>query len=184
MIEFIRPYATDFAAWITKFGQGFAYYDANGHYARVQPNFNAFSFSDNGGNGLLTPVTPAQRRNSLDHGLTRPCPGGATQPAPDGSSPFTDDGKLRPPTATRQRGRPGHEAAGIVIVLLLVAAPLAVIFGLGAGGGDGGGDYKVRAIFNNASFLIPGEDVKVAGAKVGVVDSLDVTPRTARRRWS
>ena len=56
---------------------------------------------------------------------------------------------------------------------LLVAA---VVFALGAGGGDSGGDYKVRAIFNNASFLIPGEDVKVAGAKVGVVESLDVTP--------
>ena len=34
----------------------------------------------------------------------------------------------------------------------------------------------MRAIFNNAAFLIPGEDVKVAGAKVGKVDSLDVTP--------
>ena len=33
----------------------------------------------------------------------------------------------------------------------------------------------MRAIFDNASFLIPGEDVKVAGAKVGVVDELDVT---------
>ena len=40
----------------------------------------------------------------------------------------------------------------------------------GAGGDDNSGDYKVRAIFNNASFLIPGEDVKVAGAKVGKVD--------------
>ena len=63
----------------------------------------------------------------------------------------------------------------IVIALLVVAVPLALIFGLGASN-DGGGDYKIRAIFDNASFLIPGEDVKVAGAKVGVVDSLDVTP--------
>ena len=52
--------------------------------------------------------------------------------------------------------------------------PVALIFGAGAGG-DGGGDYKVRAIFDNASFLIPGQDVKVAGAKVGVVEDLDVT---------
>jgi ABC-type transporter Mla subunit MlaD len=34
----------------------------------------------------------------------------------------------------------------------------------------------VRAIFDNAGFVIPGEDVKVAGVKVGKVDSLDVTP--------
>ncbi len=34
----------------------------------------------------------------------------------------------------------------------------------------------VRAIFDNAGFVVPGEDVKVAGVKVGKVDSLDVTP--------
>ena len=31
----------------------------------------------------------------------------------------------------------------------------------------------MRAIFDNASFIIPGEDVKVAGVKVGTIDSLD-----------
>jgi len=35
--------------------------------------------------------------------------------------------------------------------------------------------YKVRAIFENAGFVIPGEDVKVAGVKIGTIDSLDVT---------
>ena len=33
----------------------------------------------------------------------------------------------------------------------------------------------MRAIFDNAGFAIPGEDVKVAGVKVGKIDSLDVT---------
>ena len=42
-------------------------------------------------------------------------------------------------------------------------------------GDDDGGAYKVRAIFDNAGFVIPGEDVKVAGVKVGKIDSLDVT---------
>jgi phospholipid/cholesterol/gamma-HCH transport system substrate-binding protein len=36
--------------------------------------------------------------------------------------------------------------------------------------------YLVRAIFDNAGFLVPGEDVKVAGVKVGKVHALDVTP--------
>ena len=45
---------------------------------------------------------------------------------------------------------------------------------LGAGDDDGG-SYKVRAIFDNAGFVIPGEDVKVAGVKVGAIDSIDVT---------
>jgi phospholipid/cholesterol/gamma-HCH transport system substrate-binding protein len=57
------------------------------------------------------------------------------------------------------------------VVVVVIAAVVAV----GAGGSNDG-DYKVRAIFNNAQFLIPGEDVKVAGAKVGKVESLDVTP--------
>ena len=43
--------------------------------------------------------------------------------------------------------------------------------------------YSVRAIFDNAGFVIPGEDVKVAGVKVGKIESLDVTPdiKAARR---
>jgi ABC-type transporter Mla subunit MlaD len=64
----------------------------------------------------------------------------------------------------------------LAIAALVVAVPVAVLFGAGAG--DDGGDYKVRAIFDNASFLIPGQDVKVAGAKVGVVEDLDVQAET------
>jgi virulence factor Mce-like protein len=37
-------------------------------------------------------------------------------------------------------------------------------------------NYFVRAIFDNASTLVPGEDVKVAGVPVGVISDLDVTP--------
>lgn len=55
------------------------------------------------------------------------------------------------------------------------AALVLVIFGTGAGD-DHKGDYKVRAIFNNAFTVIPGEDVKISGVKVGKIQSLDVTP--------
>jgi ABC-type transporter Mla subunit MlaD len=54
------------------------------------------------------------------------------------------------------------------------AGSVAVGAALGAGGNDDGGDYRVRAIFDNASFVIAGEDVKVAGVNVGTIDSLDV----------
>jgi phospholipid/cholesterol/gamma-HCH transport system substrate-binding protein len=40
--------------------------------------------------------------------------------------------------------------------------------------GDDGGPYKVRAIFDNGGFLVPGEDVRIAGAKVGSVVEVDV----------
>jgi phospholipid/cholesterol/gamma-HCH transport system substrate-binding protein len=59
--------------------------------------------------------------------------------------------------------------------LLLVAALVVLVLGTGASDDDGG-SYRVRAIFDSASFLVTGEDVKVAGVKVGTIESLDVTP--------
>jgi phospholipid/cholesterol/gamma-HCH transport system substrate-binding protein len=60
--------------------------------------------------------------------------------------------------------------------LLLLAALLVLVLGTGASGDDGG-SYRIRAIFDSASFLVPGEDVKIAGVKVGTIESLDVTPQ-------
>jgi phospholipid/cholesterol/gamma-HCH transport system substrate-binding protein len=57
--------------------------------------------------------------------------------------------------------------------VLLAAVVLAVV-ATGADEGDDGA-YRVRAIFMNASFLVDSVDVKVAGVKVGTVESLDVT---------
>jgi ABC-type transporter Mla subunit MlaD len=56
-------------------------------------------------------------------------------------------------------------------LLLVIVAAVAVVLLTR----DGEEPYKVRAIFDNAGFVIPGEDVKVAGVKVGTIDSLDVT---------
>jgi phospholipid/cholesterol/gamma-HCH transport system substrate-binding protein len=61
----------------------------------------------------------------------------------------------------------------VATVCLLLAVAAAAM--LTAGAGSDGGSYKVRAIFDNAGFVIGGEDVKVAGVKVGKIDSLDVT---------
>ncbi|HEV7772983.1 MAG TPA: MlaD family protein [Conexibacter sp.] len=58
--------------------------------------------------------------------------------------------------------------------LLLLAVLLVLVLGTGASNDDGG-TYRVRAIFDSASFLVPGEDVKIAGVKVGTIESLDVT---------
>jgi phospholipid/cholesterol/gamma-HCH transport system substrate-binding protein len=62
--------------------------------------------------------------------------------------------------------------------LALIAATLAAGTGLllagPASGGDGGA-YEVRGIFDSASFLVEGEEVRVAGAKVGEVAEVDVT---------
>ncbi|MEO8688182.1 MAG: MlaD family protein [Solirubrobacteraceae bacterium] len=61
----------------------------------------------------------------------------------------------------------------VAAVTFLLAVAAAAMLTMGAG--SEGGSYKVRAIFDNAGFTIAGEDVKVAGVKVGRIDSLDVT---------
>jgi ABC-type transporter Mla subunit MlaD len=62
-----------------------------------------------------------------------------------------------------------------VAAILAVAATAGalVLFGSGAGGEEG--NYEVRAIFDNGSFLVPGEEVRVAGAKVGSISEVGVT---------
>jgi phospholipid/cholesterol/gamma-HCH transport system substrate-binding protein len=62
----------------------------------------------------------------------------------------------------------------LAIGSVLIAASVLAVFATGAAAPPPD-TYRVRAIFENAFSVIPGEDVKVAGVKVGKVDSLDVT---------
>ena len=50
-----------------------------------------------------------------------------------------------------------------------------VLLALSAGGSNGG--YSVRAIFDDAGNIIPGENVKIDGVKVGTVGSVTPTPQ-------
>jgi len=62
----------------------------------------------------------------------------------------------------------------IAVIALVVAAGIAIVaVGTAAGGDDDA--YEVRAIFDSAGFLVEGEEVRVAGANVGVVSELSVT---------
>jgi len=82
------PYTPDLDGTLRTFGQATAYYDANGHYARIAPVFPDFTL---GANNTLTPATSSQQAlQALKSGQLQRCPGAATQPAADGSSPFTD----------------------------------------------------------------------------------------------
>ena len=61
-------------------------------------------------------------------------------------------------------------------ILLVVAAVVAVVAaGGGSGGEDGSDAYEVRAIFDNGAFLVEGEEVRIAGARVGTISEVDVT---------
>ena len=93
VLEFIRPYFPELVNWFRDFGVGAANYDANGHYARIQPIFNAFQLHElPAGPAQLVPLPVAQRLDGLQTGILRRCPGSASQPAADGSAPWRDAG--------------------------------------------------------------------------------------------
>jgi phospholipid/cholesterol/gamma-HCH transport system substrate-binding protein len=60
-----------------------------------------------------------------------------------------------------------------LIALAVIAAVVAIVFLVSRGSSENG--YLVRAIFDNGSFLVPGEEVRVAGASVGTIESVGVT---------
>jgi phospholipid/cholesterol/gamma-HCH transport system substrate-binding protein len=93
VLQFVRPYLPELVGWLRDFGVGAANYDANGHYARIQPIFNAFQLHDlPTGPDQLVPLPVSQRLAGLQTGLMRRCPGTASQPPADGSAPFRDAG--------------------------------------------------------------------------------------------
>jgi phospholipid/cholesterol/gamma-HCH transport system substrate-binding protein len=58
--------------------------------------------------------------------------------------------------------------AALLLGVMLIALP--------AVGSDGSsGSYKVRGVFDNGSFIVTDEEVRVAGATVGTVESVDVS---------
>jgi phospholipid/cholesterol/gamma-HCH transport system substrate-binding protein len=87
-LDYLRDYTPDVVGALTNVGQASAYYDANGHYVRSQPDF--FAFSVNPAN-QLTVRPPFERYEGLQVVHDR-CPGGAVQPSPDGSAPETVPG--------------------------------------------------------------------------------------------
>jgi phospholipid/cholesterol/gamma-HCH transport system substrate-binding protein len=67
----------------------------------------------------------------------------------------------------RRRRRKTLIGAAVVAVIVLLIVLIS--------GGRSENGYLVRAIFDNGSFLVPGEEVRVAGASVGTIQSVGVT---------
>jgi phospholipid/cholesterol/gamma-HCH transport system substrate-binding protein len=88
VLDYARPYAPDLTGWFTKFAESANVYDANGHYARIQPIFNAFQLGNTPGGQVLTYTGDSSRLAGLQVRRNQRCPGGAMQPSPDGSAPF------------------------------------------------------------------------------------------------
>lgn len=88
VVRELRPYTPEVIGGLAHGfgGSTSAYYDANGHYARISFQGSPYTLNDE---GTIVPAPPSQ--NGLtgyrDHIFSR-CPGGATQPLPDKSNPF------------------------------------------------------------------------------------------------
>jgi len=80
----LRPYAPDIIGGLFNgfTGTTGGYYDANGHYARIQLLTGTEALSGTAGS-----LTGGQ----LQTGLTARCPGAAVEAADDGSNPFPED---------------------------------------------------------------------------------------------
>jgi phospholipid/cholesterol/gamma-HCH transport system substrate-binding protein len=87
-LDALREYTPDVVAALSDIGQASGYYDANGHYVRVQPTFFALGLD---GSGQLTPRPPSDRYQGLQVVHAR-CPGAAVQPSADGSAPHAVPG--------------------------------------------------------------------------------------------
>jgi phospholipid/cholesterol/gamma-HCH transport system substrate-binding protein len=65
-------------------------------------------------------------------------------------------------------------AAAIAVALGVAVLAGAILLATAAGGSNGG--YEVRAIFDSAANIVPSEDVKIDGVKVGTVGAVTPTP--------
>src|SRR5918996_192696 len=74
---------------------------------------------------------------------------------------------VRPDGTDEDSGRITRWAAAAAVVAAIVLVALIVF---------AGGDYKVTAQFTNAGQLVKGNQVKIAGAAVGSVDKIEVSP--------
>ncbi len=96
IFSYARPYIPDIVSWVRGYGSAAATYDANGHYIKTVPVFNAYTFRDDANGGTLTP-RPADERGSspaLSTGNLARCPGASTPAPADRSTVFVDQGPL------------------------------------------------------------------------------------------
>ena len=65
-----------------------------------------------------------------------------------------------------------RRAAAVIAAAAVTAALVWVVVSSVTGGSSG---YRVQALFDNAGFAVPGEEVRIAGAPVGTISALSVT---------
>ena len=175
VVQGARPYVPDLVGGLLNGFGGVTggYYDANGHYARIAFEGSPYSISNG---GSLVPAPPADgslagyRKN-----VTVPLPGRRDPARRRQVEPVRAVRR-----ALRSEGQPVKRIAAIATVL--TAAALWAVLTASGGHAD---TYRVDALFDNAANLIPGQDVKIAGARGRAPSTRSSSRTTARRacRW-
>ena len=166
VVQAARPYVPDLvgrAAQRLRRHHG-GYYDANGHYARIGCEGSTYSLTNG---GTLLPTPPAGARSTGYRNESPPLPG-RRHPAAPPTSPTRGcrQASLRP------EGQPVKRVAAIAHRR---SPPWRSALALrGAGGGQAATTASTRSS-TTPPFLIPGQDVKIAGAKVGSVVDVKLT---------
>src|SRR5438067_7488318 len=76
----------------------------------------------------------------------------------------------------QSRDDPAGPVRRLAAIATVLVAAVAAATALASSHSQGPkGPYLVRAIFDDAAFAVSGEDVRIAGATVGSIESLDVT---------
>ena len=173
-LNFARSYTPDLFNALGHLGAAAGAYDGNGNYVRASiSGANLFKYDG----GKLTPITRGEQFNGFTSTSTpRRCPGGATQPAADGSNPYVEPAarrQLRQPVRMQREPGDGGRMKKLIAGLVVVAAVVVAIVLISGGGSSEG--YVVRAVFDNGSFMVAGEQVRVAGANVGTIKAVSVS---------
>ena len=171
VVREVRPYVPDvIGGLINGFGGTTGgYYDANGHYVRISFQGSTATLT---GLGSLVPRPPEQQgltgfRTQRGQALPRRRRRSRPRTAPTRSS-------RSPPCATRRTRR--DEARPARPRRSAWPRPSRRS---GAGGTEP--TYRVDAVFDSTANLIPGQDVKIAGARVGQVSDIELTKERKAR---
>ncbi len=160
-IQALRQYTPDIVAALANVGQLDGYYDANGHYGRAEPFYGAYGIKRRHAHRQLA-GRPLQ---GPDRGQHRPLPR------------LRNRQRRRIDAGQGNRLQPRQQAVKRVLAISATVVVVGVVAWLAvtALSGGGSGSYRVQALFDNAGFAVPGEQVRIAGAPVGTISSLAVT---------
>ena len=163
-LNYLRDYTPDVVAALSNVGQASSYYDANGHYVRTQPDTLAFQINGVERARRATPLPALRRPDPRDHALPR-------------QRRAAHPGRLDAGGGARLQQLAGDAVRRLAAIAAVLVAAIALAAVASTRAQSSSGSYTVRAIFDDASYAAAGENVRIAGANVGSIESLGVNSR-------